>query len=475
MMSTVNHTRQANASVISLLQRISDLSIIYFSILALSYINNESFSIHSNIIALLAIVIFQLIGGVSDFYRSWRGMSLFKELLGFVKNWSLSAIITVIIMLFTGGLEYFNIDDSSFLLWYFLVLIFGCLARYLIRLTINSLRSMGYNTRNVVIVGRTLPGVHLAKSLTSAPWLGLLLKGFYSSSESTITSQDNVVYDADVTFLGSIDQMIMDAKSGDIDKIYIALPMKNEKEIKKIMHELADTTCSVMLVPDLFSLEILKHRSEEVNGIPVLSLCDTPLTGLNRIIKRLEDIVLSVIILIFISPVLFSIGCAVKFTSSGPILFKQKRYGMDGKSIQVWKFRSMTVMEDGAKVTQATKNDSRFTVIGGFLRKTSLDELPQFFNTLIGDMSIVGPRPHAIAHNEEYRKIIQGYMLRHKVKPGITGWAQINGWRGETDTNEKMEKRIQYDLEYIRNWSLWLDLKIIFLTVFKGFINKSAY
>ncbi|HBV2999050.1 TPA: exopolysaccharide biosynthesis polyprenyl glycosylphosphotransferase, partial [Klebsiella pneumoniae] len=179
--------------------------------------------------------------------------------------------------------------------------------------------------------------------------------------------------------------------------------------------------------------------------------------------------------LLFISPILLIIACLIKLTSPGPIIFKQTRYGMDGKPIKVWKFRSMSVMENDNKVIQATKNDIRITKVGRLLRRTSLDELPQFFNVLFGGMSIVGPRPHAVAHNEQYRNLIEGYMLRHKVKPGITGWAQINGWRGETDTLEKMEKRVEFDLEYIREWSIWLDLKIIFLTIFKGFINKSAY
>ncbi|CAM6672406.1 Putative colanic biosynthesis UDP-glucose lipid carrier transferase [Klebsiella quasipneumoniae subsp. similipneumoniae] len=193
------------------------------------------------------------------------------------------------------------------------------------------------------------------------------------------------------------------------------------------------------------------------------------------IFKRLEDIIVSSIIIILISPILFIISLSVKFSSPGPILFRQIRYGMDGKPIKVWKFRSMSVMENDEKVVQAKKNDVRVTRVGKFLRRTSLDELPQFFNVWCGQMSVVGPRPHAVAHNEQYRALIQGYMLRHKVKPGITGLAQINGWRGETDTLEKMEKRVEYDLIYIRGWSVWLDLKIIFLTVFKGFINKSAY
>ncbi len=192
------------------------------------------------------------------------------------------------------------------------------------------------------------------------------------------------------------------------------------------------------------------------------------------VLKRLEDIILSVVILTLISPILIIISLCVKLTSPGPIIFKQTRYGMDGKPIKVWKFRTMVVMEND-NVTQATKNDVRVTKVGRFLRRTSLDELPQFFNVLFGGMSIVGPRPHAVIHNEQYRSLIEGYMLRHKVKPGITGWAQINGWRGETDTLEKMEKRVEYDLEYIREWSIWLDIRIIFLTIFKGFIGKAAY
>ncbi|ECZ3015487.1 exopolysaccharide biosynthesis polyprenyl glycosylphosphotransferase [Salmonella enterica subsp. enterica serovar Cerro] len=181
------------------------------------------------------------------------------------------------------------------------------------------------------------------------------------------------------------------------------------------------------------------------------------------------------LITLLISPVLCCIALAVKLSSPGPVIFRQTRYGMDGKPIKVWKFRSMKVMENDKVVTQATQNDPRVTRVGNFLRRTSLDELPQFINVLTGGMSIVGPRPHAVAHNEQYRQLIEGYMLRHKMKPGITGWAQINGWRGETDTLEKMEKRVEFDLEYIREWSIWFDIKIVFLTIFKGFVNKAAY
>ena len=317
------------------------------------------------------------------------------------------------------------------------------------------------------MVGAMPSGIALFKSFQEQTWLGFVVKGIYDD-----TYTDNL---QGIPYAGDLNKLVEDAKSGKVDRVYIALAIEDEDKIKQVLKELTDTTCSVLLIPDLFTFNILQSRTEEINGVPVVPLFDTPLNGINMVFKRLEDIVVSILILILISPVLILISCVVKFTSPGPVFFRQIRYGMDGKPIRVWKFRSMTVMENDGNVKQATKNDVRITKVGKILRKTSLDELPQFFNVLFGQMSVVGPRPHAVSHNEQYRALIQGYMLRHKVKPGITGLAQINGWRGETDTLEKMEKRIEYDLIYIRNWSIWLDLKIIFLTIFKGFVNKSAY
>ncbi|MBY7967864.1 exopolysaccharide biosynthesis polyprenyl glycosylphosphotransferase [Vibrio fluvialis] len=201
----------------------------------------------------------------------------------------------------------------------------------------------------------------------------------------------------------------------------------------------------------------------------------SPFDGVGKFVKRVEDIIIGSMIALLISPVLLAVAIGVKLSSPGPVLFKQDRYGLGGKKIKVWKFRSMKVMENDAVVTQATKNDPRVTKFGAFIRRTSLDELPQFINVLQGSMSIVGPRPHAVAHNEQYRKLVDNYMIRHKIKPGITGWAQINGYRGETETVDKMDKRIRYDIQYMQNWSLWLDIKIIFLTVFKGFVSETAY
>ncbi len=274
---------------------------------------------------------------------------------------------------------------------------------------------------------------------------------------------------------GGLEALVEQARAGDIDRVYITLPMRSEARIKWLVNQLSDTTASVYIVPDIFVFELLHARSQNINGVPTISIFDSPMTGANTVVKRLEDIILSMLILCLIAVPMLLISAAVKLNSPGPVFFRQKRYGIDGRPIEVWKFRSMRVMENGSDIVQATRGDNRITSVGAFLRRTSLDELPQFINVLLGDMSIVGPRPHAVAHNEQYRGQISSYMLRHKVKPGITGWAQINGWRGETDTLDKMQKRVEHDLAYIHNWSLWWDLKIVFLTVFKGFIHKNAY
>tara|TARA_Y100000588_G_C13922165_1_gene781982 strand:- start:90 stop:845 length:756 start_codon:yes stop_codon:yes gene_type:complete len=251
--------------------------------------------------------------------------------------------------------------------------------------------------------------------------------------------------------------------------------MSAEDRIRHILEKCSDTTANVYIIPDFFIYNLLNARWQSIGNLQALSVYDTPFQGASDVIKRIEDVVFSTLILLFLMIPMGAIALAVKVTSKGPVIFKQKRYGLDGKQILVYKFRSMTTMDNGSSVKQATKNDPRITKLGAFLRRTSLDELPQFINVLQGRMSIVGPRPHAVAHNEQYRKLIKGYMLRHKVRPGITGWAQVNGFRGETDTVEKMLKRVQFDLDYIHRWSVWLDIKIILMTAFHGFSDKNAY
>ncbi|AWX86767.1 MULTISPECIES: undecaprenyl-phosphate glucose phosphotransferase [Enterobacteriaceae] len=456
---------KANASLISIAQRFSDILIIFLGLYIVCTVNDINFGIKHLLSCLLVLTIFQMIGGITDFYRSWRGVKLISELDLLIKNWTLSLILMVGILSYSKDLTFnFRISFE----WYIIVSVGVIICRMIIRYVARFIRHLGYNTRNVAIAGSMPVGVSLAKSFNDEPWLGFVVVGLYDINPPNTNFSD-------IEYKGNFEQLISDAKKGKLDRIYIAMSMSENNEMKELIKSLTDTTCSVLLIPDIFTFNILQSRVEEVNGVPVVPLFDTPLSGINMVFKRVEDIIISALILILISPVLAIIAIAVKTTSSGPILFRQTRYGMDGKPIKVWKFRSMTVMENDDTVRQATKNDVRITRVGNVLRKTSLDELPQFFNVLLGGMSIVGPRPHAVSHNEQYRNLIEGYMLRHKVKPGITGWAQINGWRGETDTLDKMEKRVEFDLEYIRNWSIYFDLKIIFLTIFKGFVNKAAY
>lgn len=325
------------------------------------------------------------------------------------------------------------------------------------------------STRTAVIVGANNLGRKFAKELASGPHLGIALKGFYDDRAPSRLGA------AQEKLLGNIDDLVASARAGAVDLVYITLPMASQPRILKLLDHLRDTTVSVYFVPDIFVADMIQARIDVVHGIPVVAVCETPMYGVNGVVKRMSDLILSALILLLIAPLMAAIAIGVKLSSPGPILFKQRRYGLDGREIVVYKFRSMTVCEDGAKIEQAKRGDQRITPFGGFLRSSSLDELPQFINVLQGAMSVVGPRPHAVAHNEEYRKIVKGYMVRHKVKPGITGWAQVNGLRGETDTPEKMEARVRYDIDYMQHWSLVFDFMIVLKTVYVVFRGRNAY
>lgn len=325
--------------------------------------------------------------------------------------------------------------------------------------------------RTAAIVGAGKLGRHLAEALQADSYSGIKFVGYFEDR----IQPDRLVVDPKTIF-GTLDSVAASVKSKSIDLIYIALPMSSQPRIVKMLNELRDTTASIYFVPDFFVSDLIQARIDHIHGIPVLAICETPLYGINSLGKRLFDVVFSSLMLALLSPLMAIIAIGVKLSSPGPILFKQRRYGQDGEEIMVYKFRSMRVCEDSPNaIRQATKCDVRITRLGAFLRKSSLDELPQFINVLQGQMSVVGPRPHAVAHNELYRKLINGYMLRHKVKPGITGWAQVNGLRGETETVEKMRTRIQYDLDYLRQWSLLFDLVIILKTVTVVFRDRNAY
>lgn len=422
------------------------------------------------ITGILTAGLFFVIAQFLDIYRARRGASIYHEYGQLCLVW----LGVLLVLLFIGYATKSSEDYSRrvILTWVVLAPLALIVWRGLLHSVLGMLRKNGINTNKVAIVGARDIGAEFARTILESTWMGLLPVGFYddrkpAGSRPLVTEPLKVV--------GDLSALVKHAREGKIDAIYITLPLRAEERIKKLLDQLSDTTVSVYLVPDFFVFNLMNAGMSNLGEFPVVSIHETPFNGVDGWIKRLEDIVLSSVILAFISIPMLLIAFGVKLSSPGPVFYKQNRYGLRGNKIEVWKFRTMTVCEDDSQVKQARQSDARVTGFGTFLRRTSLDELPQFINVLQGRMSIVGPRPHAVLHNEEYRKLISGYMLRHKVRPGITGLAQINGWRGETDTLDKMEKRIEYDLTYIKNWSLWLDIKIIFLTLFKGFSGKNVY
>lgn len=329
------------------------------------------------------------------------------------------------------------------------------LQRTLVMLVLRWLHRRGVNTREVLLIGKGPMSNDLAKRAREASW-----SGFKVTRQVSATDLDRIA------------QLASDAT---YDEVWINLPAHETSTIPAVLEALKHSAADIRVVPDLLTYRMINHGVTFIMGVPMLDISGSALGGVNRVIKQIEDYILASVILLLISPLMAAIAMAIKLTSPGPVIFKQKRHGWGGEEIVVYKFRSMTVHQEHDKVTQATKNDARITPLGAFLRRTSLDELPQFINVLQGRMSIVGPRPHAIQHNHYYKELIPNYMLRHKMKPGITGWAQVNGLRGETDTIDKMKSRVDYDLHYLEHWSVWLDLRIVFLTVFKGFVHKNAY
>jgi putative colanic acid biosysnthesis UDP-glucose lipid carrier transferase len=364
----------------------------------------------------------------------------------------------------------FYFTEKSILIWLVLVPVASVAAQLAVQWLLPSVLDANGQRRRAVIAGCNEVGLRLAKNFHDYPHEGIELIGVFDDRDRSRLSDIGKQ-----RLLGTFSDLPNQIHLLRIDHIYLALPMASQPRILKLLDDLKDTTVSIFFAPDIFVTDLIQGRLSSVGGMPVVAVCETPFTGFNGVAKRIMDVVLAAAILVLISPILLIIAAAVKLTSPGPVIFKQRRYGLDGKEILVYKFRSMTVTEDGHAIQQAQRNDSRVTPLGAFLRKNSLDELPQFFNVLQGRMSIVGPRPHAIAHNETYRKLIKGYMVRHKVKPGITGWAQVNGFRGETETIEKMQSRINFDLEYLRSWSLSLDLWIIIKTLLMIRGDKQAY
>ena len=324
--------------------------------------------------------------------------------------------------------------------------------------------------RRVAFAGCNEVSLSLARRIGNSGAMGMRVEGFFDDR-----SAERLGVSPEARLLGTLPDLVAFVKRNKIDVVFVALPVSHIRRVVQLLDELRDTTASVYYVPDIFAIDLIQARSGELLGIPVVALCETPFYGYRGVVKRIVDIALALAVLILAMPLLVALAVLVRWSSPGPVIFKQRRYGLDGREIMVYKFRTMTVIEDGPNIVQARKEDARITAVGRFMRRYSLDELPQLVNVLQGHMSLVGPRPHAVAHNEEYRKLIKGYMIRHKVPPGITGLAQVNGCRGETARVEDMQARIDYDLEYLRHWSPLLDFKILFLTAVRLLRDEKAY
>jgi putative colanic acid biosysnthesis UDP-glucose lipid carrier transferase len=403
-------------------------------------------------------------------YRSHRGESLAVELIQVTGAWLLVLGVLAVIAIATKT----NVLYSR--LWMAGWLAIGCvlfwLFRIALRLTVAQLRTRGWDTRDIVMIGSGVEAARVVRRLKGLRGAGYRVVGYFTGPGGT----DPLL--ANLRCLGDIEHIlpVLERLPHAPDQAWIALPAERPDLVRLAATQLGQTTLDCRLVPDTREFNILNYAVTQVAGLPVINLSYSPMTGVNRIIKAIEDRVLALLILTLVAPLMLLIALGIKLDSPGPVLFRQKRHGWNGEEITVLKFRTMVMhREQDGHVTQAKRGDPRVTRLGHLLRRTSLDELPQFLNVLAGTMSVVGPRPHAVEHNEMYKKLVSGYVLRHKVKPGITGWAQVNGYRGETESLEMMRRRIEYDLYYIEHWSIWLDLTIVALTCIRGFVSSRAY
>ncbi len=431
-------------------------------------LGNRSFSGTHFLIAVLAFAgAAELLGDCRiDHFESAASVEL-RWFLDLLARW-LAVGLCVVLVLYLSGLMIIP-TDRVLLIWFSLtpfVLWGGTIGvrRLLLYVGIKHTEE-----RRAVIIGANKQSSLLEQRIAEQPLLRIKLLGFFEDRAS------NGIVSRSDSLLGQIADVPEFVRKHGVNVVYITLPISPQPGLLQLLDGLRDTVASVYFVPDLHALNIIQARVDVVHGMPMFAVYESPFFGVRSLAKRVSDIVLSAMLLIFAAPVFLAVAIAVKRSSSGPIFFKQRRYGLDGREIMVYKFRSMTVTEDGAdNYTQVTREDSRVTPLGAFIRRTSLDELPQLINVLEGSMSIVGPRPHAIAVNEHYRRLIPSYMFRHKVKPGITGWAQVNGYRGGDDLYT-MTKRIECDLEYLKNWSLWFDLLIIVRTIWVLLGDHHAY
>jgi putative colanic acid biosynthesis UDP-glucose lipid carrier transferase len=437
---------------------------LYRTVAALSAWNQDHL-----VLGLLSVCLFGMIAHWANLYRSWRTVRLRRELVKVAVVWAGAFAIASTTRSLLGDEGPGPQQRLILMLWFVVALAAMTAFRVGVRMGLRYSRAFGHDHRRIAFVGDTDASRRLAAMFQSKPWMGMDVVGFYGDAVDNAGEPDRPL-------TGSLDDLLATVQRSGLSAIYICLPMAEEGRVKQIVDRFSDTTVSIYYCPPLFGFDPVNAGWGDLNGHPVISIVESPFSGPDRRhLKRAEDLILSTLILILIAPFLLLVALAIKSTSPGPVLFRQTRYGLDGREFQMLKFRTMHNSESSKAFVQATRNDPRVTPIGAFLRKTSIDELPQFFNVMAGHMSIVGPRPHPVVLNEEHRKLIPRYMLRHIVKPGITGWAQINGYRGETETVDLMRKRVEFDLHYIKRWSIGLDLRILLRTLVVGFAGPRAY
>jgi len=399
-------------------------------------------------------------------YSSWRGRSFFLM--------ASHALFAVLIVLSGGVLFGFMIGQLEavslrwLMTWTLLALSMFFFDRWVLYRTLSLLRERGINSKRVIMVGYGDTGRELHQRANAQRWTGYQIVATYDANGS-------IAIDTRIEALRRLEDIPSAVERYRADEVWITLPLAETAQLYRVQTLLGNALVDIRWVPDVAAISILTHRTVEFLGMPVVELNHPASNGGAGLIKVIFDRLFAALVLVLLSPLFIAIAIAIRAESPGPILFRQPRLGLNGQRFDVLKFRSMKLHQDREQVTQATRDDPRVTTVGRFLRRTSLDELPQFFNVLMGDMSVVGPRPHALPHNDLYKDKLAMYMQRHRVKPGITGWAQINGYRGETDTDEKMAHRVQFDLYYIQHWSFWMDLKIILWTAFKGWTSQNAY
>ncbi|RKP59145.1 undecaprenyl-phosphate glucose phosphotransferase [Pararobbsia silviterrae] len=416
--------------------------------------------------AALVALIFPML----NVYQSWRGKSAFALSVPALGGWLVAQVIGVSAYAMLHRVS--HVPHAWLVWWTVFTAALFVISRQIIATVLGRLRSAGYNQKRVAIVGATPDAVRLVQRMAGAPHAGYLPVAIYDESSATADDTQGV----GVPVLHRWDALTQLIRQSGITELWLTGRPSEPHPCDRYIGEFKHDFVNIRLLPDLDNLALANLGTVDVLGLPSINLVAAPRSGMSLIQKDIFDRMFAAVVLLMLAPVFVVVAIAVKMSSAGPVLFKQRRKGVDGNEFWIYKFRSMRVHQaETGTIRQATKGDARITRVGAILRKTSIDELPQFLNVLKGDMSVVGPRPHAVEHDEQYKNLVQNYMYRYRIKPGITGWAQVNGFRGETDRVEKMADRVACDLYYMVNWTFWFDVKIVFMTLARGFIGANAY